>query len=76
VLEPGGRLFLICCSDAVPGTDGPRRVSRQELYDAFNNGWDVESVEPSRFEADPERANIVLQSGGLNAWFAIVRRQG
>jgi SAM-dependent methyltransferase len=29
VLEPGGRLFLLCFSDREPGTDGPRRVSRQ-----------------------------------------------
>src|SRR5262245_56201309 len=41
VIPPGGRVFLLCFSDAEPGTDGPRRVSRQELYDAFANGWEV-----------------------------------
>jgi cyclopropane fatty-acyl-phospholipid synthase-like methyltransferase len=35
VVEPGGRLFLLCFSDEEPGTEGPRRVPRQELYDAF-----------------------------------------
>lgn len=28
VLKPGGRLFLLCFSDAEPGDQGPRRVSR------------------------------------------------
>jgi SAM-dependent methyltransferase len=31
VLDPGGRLFLLCFSDATPGTEGPRRVSQPEL---------------------------------------------
>ena len=35
VLKPGGRLFLMCFSDEEPGTQGPRRVSKQELHDAF-----------------------------------------
>ena len=41
VIEPGGRLFLMCFSDEEPGTEGPRRVSRQELYDAFADGWEI-----------------------------------
>src|SRR5262249_52287271 len=53
VVEPGGRLFLMCFSDEEPGTQGPRRVSRQELYDAFADGWEVESVEPARVEVNP-----------------------
>src|SRR5213593_759464 len=39
VIEPGGWLFLMCFSDEEPGTEGPRRVSRQELHGAFANGW-------------------------------------
>ena len=35
VLNSGGRLFLMCFSDAEPGTVGPRRVSRRSCYDAF-----------------------------------------
>jgi cyclopropane fatty-acyl-phospholipid synthase-like methyltransferase len=42
VLRPGGRLFLLCFSDEGPGTQGPRRVSREELHDAFAGGWVVE----------------------------------
>jgi SAM-dependent methyltransferase len=75
VLEPGGRLFLMCFSDEEPGTQGPRRVSRQELYDAFD-GWDVESVQPFRSELNPEFTEITFSEGGTKGWFAVVRRNG
>src|SRR5437868_610901 len=39
VLKPGGRLFLLRFSDEEPGTPGPRRVSKEELHDAFAGGW-------------------------------------
>src|SRR5262245_58434508 len=76
VLEPGGRLFLMCFSDQEPGTEGPRRVSRRELYDAFAGGWEVESVEPVQIEVHPEFTEIKFSEGGPKAWFAVVRRKG
>jgi SAM-dependent methyltransferase len=76
VLEPGGRLFLMSMSDAEPGTEGPRRVSRQELYDAFADGWEVESVQPARFEIRPDFTECAFSEGGPKAWFAVIRRQG
>jgi cyclopropane fatty-acyl-phospholipid synthase-like methyltransferase len=76
VVEPGGRLFLLCFSDAEPGTEGPRRVSRQELYDAFADGWEVESLQPCRIELNPEFTEVQFSEGGPKAWFAVVRRQG
>ena len=75
VLEPGGRLFLLCFSDEEPGTEGPRRVSRQELYDAFADGWEVESVQPVQVEVNPEFTEVRFSQGGPKAWFAVVRRQ-
>jgi cyclopropane fatty-acyl-phospholipid synthase-like methyltransferase len=75
VLEPGGRLFLMCFSDEEPGTEGPRRVSRQELYDAFADGWEVESVQPARVEVHPEFTEVTFSEGGPKAWLAVVRRQ-
>jgi SAM-dependent methyltransferase len=75
VVEPGGRLFLMCFSDEEPGNDGPRRVSRQELYDAFAEGWDVESVEPTQFDVNPEFTEVTFSEGGPKAWFAVVRRE-
>jgi SAM-dependent methyltransferase len=76
VLKPDGRLFLMCFSDEEPGTEGPRRVSRQELYDAFAEGWEVESVEPARIEVNPEFTAFKFPEGGPKAWFAVVRRKG
>src|SRR5258705_389084 len=76
VVKPGGRLFLMCFSDEEPGTEGPRRVSRQELYDAFADGWEVESVQPARVEVNPEFTEVKFSEGGPKAWFAVVRRQG
>ena len=76
VVEPGGRLYLMCFSDEEPGSEGPRRVSRQELYDAFNNGWDVESLQPTRFDVNPEFTEVKFSEGGPKAWFATVRRKG
>ena len=64
MLEPGGRLFLMCFSDEEPGTEGPRRVSRQELYDAFAHGWEVESIQPVRCEIHPEFSEVQFSEGG------------
>jgi cyclopropane fatty-acyl-phospholipid synthase-like methyltransferase len=75
VLEPGGRLYLMCFSDEEPGTEGPRRVSRQELYDAFADGWEVESVQPARCEVHPEFTEVTFSEGGPKVWLAVVRRQ-
>jgi cyclopropane fatty-acyl-phospholipid synthase-like methyltransferase len=76
LIEPGGRLFLMCFSDAEPGTEGPRRVSRQELDDAFADGWAVESVQATQFEIHPEFTEVKFSEGGPKAWFAVIRRQG
>src|SRR5262245_4968245 len=76
VVEPGGRLFLLCFSDEEPGTEGPRRVSRQELKDAFAYGWEIESIKPVQVETNPDFTEIQFSEGGPKAWFAVVRRKG
>jgi cyclopropane fatty-acyl-phospholipid synthase-like methyltransferase len=74
VLKPGGRLFLLCFSDEEPGTQGPRRVSKKELHDAFAEGWRIESIEPTRAEVRPDFKDITFSEGGPRAWFAVIRR--
>ena len=74
-LKPGGRLFLLCFSDEEPGTQGPRRVSRREIEDAFSEGWRVESIEPSRFQVRPDLKDIRFSEGGPRAWFAVIRKE-
>lgn len=75
VLGPGGRLFLMCFSNEEPGTDGPRRVSKQELQDAFAQGWKIESIKPARFETRPDLKDMTFSPGGPKTWFATIRRE-
>jgi cyclopropane fatty-acyl-phospholipid synthase-like methyltransferase len=75
VLQPNGRLFLMCFSDEEPGSEGPRRISQKELRDAFANGWDIESIEPVRVEVNPAFKDANFSDGGPKAWFAVIRRQ-
>jgi SAM-dependent methyltransferase len=74
VLKPGGRVYLGCFSNEEPGTQGPRRVSQQELYDAFSRGWVIESIEPTRMEIIPHLKDMQFSEGGPKAWFAVIRR--
>ena len=74
VLRPGGRLFLLCFSDAEPGEQGPRRVSRKEIEDAFAEGWVIEAIEPSRYEVRPDPNDRSFLDGGPKAWFVVARR--
>jgi cyclopropane fatty-acyl-phospholipid synthase-like methyltransferase len=74
VLKPGGRLFLMCFSDVEPGEQGPRRVSKKELHDAFDKGWSIESIEPTRAEVRPDLKDLSFSEGGPKAWFVVVRR--
>jgi cyclopropane fatty-acyl-phospholipid synthase-like methyltransferase len=76
VVEPGGRLFLMSFSNQEPGSEGPRRVTEQELRDAFADGWEVESIRPTRIDVAPEFTEVKFSEGGPKAWFAIVRRKG
>jgi cyclopropane fatty-acyl-phospholipid synthase-like methyltransferase len=74
VLNPGGRLFLMCFSDEEPGTQGPRRVSKKELHDAFAHGWSIESIQSVRFEVRPDLKDFTFSEGGPKAWFVVIRR--
>jgi SAM-dependent methyltransferase len=66
-LKAGGRLFLLCFSEHQPGTDGPRRVTQQEIRDAFRLGWVVESIEPSLYRTQPGT------HGDAKAWLARIK---
>ncbi len=74
VIEPGGRLFLMCFSDEEPGSNGPRRVSRQDLRDAFADGWTIESLQPVRVEISPDFTDANFSDGGPRSWFVVVRK--
>jgi cyclopropane fatty-acyl-phospholipid synthase-like methyltransferase len=73
VLQPGGMLHILCFSDQEPGTDGPRRVTQQELREAFQAGWKVCRIEPVRFET-VEHPDLKFSPGGPKAWLATIER--
>ena len=74
VLNPGGSLFLLCFSDATPGTERPRRVSQPELHHVFAHGWEIESLEPARLEIRPEYRPGAFSGEDARGWFLIARR--
>ena len=53
VLGHGGLLHILCFSDEEPGTEGPRRISQQEIRDSFHDGWKVQRIEPTQFDSIP-----------------------
>ena len=60
-------------SDQEPGTDGPRRLTQQEIRDAFDIGWKVCQIEPTRFET-VEHPGLNFSPGGPKAWLATMQR--
>lgn len=74
VVRPTGALFLLCFSDQQPGTEGPRRISQQEIRDAFHEGWKVEQIKPTHFEAIPRPDGVTVGPDGPKAWLATIER--
>jgi SAM-dependent methyltransferase len=71
VVGDGGVVNLLCFSERVPGSLGPRRVSQDELRLAFSDGWHVERIESSAFAV---RSDFLGYEP--HAWLArIVRRE-
>lgn len=70
----GGLLYILCFSDEEPGTEGPRRISQQEIRDSFQDGWKVQAIEPIRFEVIPPREGPKMSPGGPKAWLATIAR--
>jgi SAM-dependent methyltransferase len=74
VLKPGATLYMLCFSDAEPGEQGPRRISRDEIERAFSDGWTIESISPTRFEVRPDVRDIPFSAGGPKAWFVVAKK--
>jgi SAM-dependent methyltransferase len=66
VVRPGGRYFMVCFSDEEPPGWGPRRVTQAEIREAFLNGWDVETIEPTEL-------HVTIRTEPARAWFATIR---
>jgi ubiquinone/menaquinone biosynthesis C-methylase UbiE len=74
VLGAGGLLYLLCFSNEQAGTEGPRRVSQQEIRHAFHVGWNVKNIEATNFESIPRPGGLEFDPPGPKAWVAIIER--
>jgi SAM-dependent methyltransferase len=75
VLKPGGRLFLFSFSDKFPDLGG---VTKQELYDIFADGWEIESLKLVQGELNPvfaEKNPDWYPGDDPKMWFAVIRRE-
>jgi SAM-dependent methyltransferase len=74
VLGTGGLLCLLCFSDEQPGTEGPRRISQQDIRASFQDGWNVKQIEPTHFESIPRPDGLEFGPDGPKAWLATIER--
>jgi cyclopropane fatty-acyl-phospholipid synthase-like methyltransferase len=75
VIRPGGRVHILCFSDREPPGEGPRRVTQQEIRDAFRDGWRVEAIRESSFKGIDDPAAPRFSPGGPKTWLATVVRE-
>ena len=69
VTASGGTCYLLCFSDRQPGDMGPRRVSKDELTQAFSDGWTITDIAAETFAINRESSAATAQ-----AWLATIRR--
>ena len=74
ILQPGGLLHILCFSHEEPGTEGPRRISQQEIRESFHDGWKVQSIEPTQFESLGRPNGPKFSPGGPKAWLVTIER--
>ncbi|HKM56711.1 MAG TPA: SAM-dependent methyltransferase, partial [Isosphaeraceae bacterium] len=74
VLRPGGSVHILCFSDQEPPGQGPRRVTRQEIRDAFRDGWKVTEIREARFQTTDHPEARTFSPGGPRAWLASITR--
>ena len=67
VLRPGGTYFMLAFSDLEPGGYGPRRITKQELMDAFAEGWVINEIRSAVFESRTRK-------DGSRAWLSSISR--
>jgi ubiquinone/menaquinone biosynthesis C-methylase UbiE len=76
VVRPGGVVHLLCFSDQEPLGEGPRRVTQQEIREAFREGWTIEAIHEARFKTADSADMPHFSPGGPRAWIVTVRRTG
>jgi ubiquinone/menaquinone biosynthesis C-methylase UbiE len=72
VLRHGGHLHMMCFSDQEPGSEGPRRVTQQEIIDSFRDGWALKAMRDSTFETANYPGAPQFSPGGPKAWLVTI----
>lgn len=67
VLRPEGRYHMLCFSEHEPGSEGPRRVSKEGIRATFNDEWKIDVIRDATLELNTD-------SGGVRAYLASVTR--
>ncbi len=67
VVPTGGVYFMLCFSDEEPPGWGPRRVTQDEIREAFADGWQVASIEPAAI-------NTTIRAEPVRSWLASITR--
>ena len=66
-IRPGGEYFMLCFSENEPSGWGPRRVTQDEIREAFADGWQIEAIEPTDI-------NVTVRAEPARSWFASIAR--
>ncbi|MGO9600315.1 MAG: class I SAM-dependent methyltransferase [Isosphaeraceae bacterium] len=74
VVGPGGCVHVLCFSDQEPPGEGPRRVSQQEIRDAFRDGWEIVEIQAFQFQIIDHPEARSFSPGGPKGWRATIRR--
>lgn len=67
-LRSGGRLYLICFSEAETRDGGPRRLSKADIYASFAGEWKIEAIDAVRYE-------VTMYPDGARGWLATIRKE-
>jgi len=67
VLKPGGTYFMLAFSELEPGGYGPRRITQQEIRNAFSDGWRINEIRAAVFESHTRPV-------GSRAWLSSITR--
>jgi ubiquinone/menaquinone biosynthesis C-methylase UbiE len=74
VVRPGGVVHILCFSDQEPPGEGPRRITQEEIREAFRDGWEVGAIRSSQFTTASYPGAPQFSPGGAKAWAVTVRR--
>lgn len=77
VIIPGGVLYLFSFSDKMASL-GVSGLTKQELYNVFEDGWEIKSLELVRGECNPifvaKYPEWDPNNGDPKMWFAIIKK--